>query len=47
MMVSELDNFKLLLKIKPQLFINKKVLIDDEELKILDVSLDGSYIFVE
>lgn len=46
-MVSELDNFKLLLKIKPQLFINKKVLIDDEELKILDVSLDGSYIFVE
>lgn len=47
MMVSELDNFKLLLKIKPQLFINKKVLIDDNELKILDVSLDGSYIFVE
>lgn len=47
MMVSELDNFKLLLKIKPQLFINRKVLIDDDELKILDVSLDGSYIFVE
>ncbi len=47
MMASELDNFKLMLKIKPQLFINKKVLINDEEVKILDVSLDGSYIFVE
>lgn len=47
MMTSEFDNFKLMLKIKPQLFVNKKVLIDDKEVKILDVSLDGSYIFVE
>jgi len=46
-MTLHIDTFKLLLKIKPQLFINKKVLIGNEELKILDVSLDGNYIFVE